>query len=98
MGAVVIHANRKLSIAEPGHGTLTPDELLLLRALAAVQRDEFDLFAAAMQGIFDPMHRAEPAIDMMALARLMARCGVVIGNMPAETGDYLSEAALVAAE
>ncbi|RED48004.1 hypothetical protein DFP90_10821 [Aestuariispira insulae] len=98
MAAILNHANRELSISNPGQAALSPDELLILRALAAVQRDEFDIFATAMQGLFDPMHRAEPAVDMMALARLMGRCGVTIGNVPAETGDYLAMPDLVAAE
>ena len=47
MGAIAVHSLRPLNIGGPGKVALTPDELMILRALAAVQRDEFDIFATA---------------------------------------------------
>lgn len=99
MQAISTKGSRNLWIGKIDQQAPTPDEMLVLRGLAAVQRDEFDLLALVLENLFPDFHRAEPAVDIMALARLMSQNGQHIGYYDDEDDDWSEPAILaVAAE
>ncbi|WP_259781235.1 hypothetical protein [Aestuariispira ectoiniformans] len=89
MLAIATRGKRSLWVGEQGQSHPTPDEMLVLRGLAAVQRDEFDFLAIVLENLFPDYHRAEPAIDIMALARLMSQNGQQIGFYDDEDEDWI---------
>lgn len=99
MAAIANQGRRKIWIGQVDQLSPTPDEMMVLRGLAAVQRDEFDLLALVLEDLFTEYHRAEPAIDIMALARLMSQYGQHIGDYDDDDEDWVDMQAMpVAAE
>ena len=98
MGGIALNAVRPLNITSPGNTRFTPDELMIVRALSAIQRDEFDIFSMVVEGLFETDHRSESAMDMIALARLLTRCDILIGSVDPQNPVQASEPGLIAAE